>query len=87
MLYNISNGVAADTLVNVDETFAIDKLIVKEMVEKSVAEFIFRKKNQAITFDHKSSARMNDESVPIDPQLLSRRLVITASQSGALQEF
>ena len=65
-------GVAADTLVTIDDASVVGKLIMKDMVGKSEAEYIFIKKTQAVTFHHKSSVRINDVSSQLTLGYFSR---------------
>ena len=85
-LLNIANGISAESNVNVDKAKEVGEHILDEMVGQSVLGFTFRKKNQAVTLDSRSSVKIDDELVQIDPQLLFQRLIITGTQTGELAE-
>ena len=48
-------------------------------------EYTFRRKNQAITMDMKSSIKIDGNTVQIDPQLLFQRLVLAAKATQDLE--
>ena len=50
-----------------------------------VASYIFRKKDQAVTMDTKSTIKIQDEYVHVDPQLLFHRLLTVGTKNGELQ--
>ena len=50
-----------------------------------VASYIFRKKDQAVTMDTKSTIKIQDEYVHVDPQLLFQRLLTVGTKNGELQ--
>ena len=49
------------------------------------AEYVFKKTNQAITLAVKTSVKIDNEVVQIDPQLLFQRLIIAAKETEKLQ--
>lgn len=51
---------------------------------RHVKEYVFKKK--AVTMDSKSTVKLNNEVVHIDPQLLFQRLLIAATQKDMLAE-
>ncbi|KAK7111484.1 hypothetical protein V1264_011106 [Littorina saxatilis] len=78
-LRNICTGVTADTTVNVDTAKAVGGAILQSMVGTSVKDFKFKRKNQAVTMDIQTSAKIEGEIIQVDPQLLFQRLVTAAS--------
>ena len=52
-----------------------------------VASYIFRKKDQAVTMDTKSTIQIQDEYVHVDPQLLFQRLPTVGTKNGELQNI
>jgi len=56
------------------------------MEGESVASYIFRKKDQALTMETNSYIKIQDEHVHADPQLLFQRLVIIGTNNGELQK-
>ena len=55
------------------------------MKGKCVMEYTFRRKNQAITMDMKSSIKIDGNTVQIDPQLLFKRLALAAKATQDLE--
>ena len=84
-LRNIATGVTAPPYVNVHESKSIGKHILASMEGKPVASYIFRKKDQAVTMDTKSTIKIQDEYVHVDPQLLFQRLLTVGTKNGELQ--
>ena len=66
----------AHSTVDVDNAKAVGKGILDGMKGQSVVEYTFRRKNQAITMDIKSSVKIDGNTVQIDPQLLFQRLTL-----------
>ena len=85
-LRNIATGVTAPPSVNVHKSKTIGNRILASMEGESVASYIFRKKDQAVTVETKSSIKIQDEHVHVDPQLLFQRLVIIGTNNGQLQK-
>lgn len=85
-LRNIATGVTAHATVNCDTATHVGNEILKSMTGQKVAEYTFRKKNQAITMDTKSSVKIKDEEVHVDPLLLFQRLVTAGTRCGDLTE-
>ena len=77
-LQNISTGVHAHSTVDVDNAKAVRKVILDDMKGQSVVDYTFRRKNQAITMDIKSSVKIDGNIVQIDPQLLFQPLTLAA---------
>ena len=73
------------TTCNVHESKSIAKHILASMEGNPGASYIFRKKDQAITMDTKSTIKMQDEYVHVDPQLLFQRLLTVGTKNGELQ--
>ena len=74
-LHNIVTGVTADDTVNVDSAHTVGEKILNGMVGKSVAQYTFRKKDQAVTLGDSSAMMTKEGMIQIDPQLLFQRLV------------
>lgn len=70
--------------MNVDRSKEIGKSILKDMDGRHVKEYVIKKK--AVTMDSKSTVKLNNEVVHIDPQLLFQRLLIAATQKDMLAE-
>ena len=68
-LHNISTGVHAHSSIDVDRAKTVGKAILNDMKGQCVMEYMFRRKNQAITIDMKSSIKIEGNTVQIDPQL------------------
>ena len=77
-LRNISNGVTADARVNVDNAEAVGINIINSMKTEKVKDYRFVKASQVVTFDVKSSAKVGDETIKYEPQLLFQRIVTAA---------
>ena len=92
-LRNISTGVTADPTVNADSAKAVGNTILQSMQGSAVKEFKFKKKDQVVTMDVKVCAKVDGESIQVDPQLLFQRLVTAAngqpdeSELSSLFEF
>ena len=84
-LRNIATGVTAPPSVNVYEFKSIGKRILASMEGNPVASYIFRKKDQAVTMDTKSTIKIQDKHVHVDPQLLFQRLVMIGTKNGEPQ--
>ena len=81
-LRNISNGVTVDASVNVDKAEMVGNAILASMSGVYVKDFKFSKKQQAVTMDAKTCAKVDGESFQADAQLLFQRLVTAASERG-----
>ena len=69
-LRSISTGVRAHATVNVDKAEAVGRAILEDMEGKTVNEYVFKRVNQAVTLDCKSSVKVDGDVIQIDPQLL-----------------
>ena len=76
MFYSISTGVHAHVSANPHKARDVGQLILNKMLNKFFGEFHFKKKDQVLTLDHKSSIRIDNEVIQIDPLLLFQRLHI-----------
>ena len=74
-LFNIANGMTVQEIVNVEKAREIGVKIVESMAGKSTEEFTFRKANQAVTLESRSTVKIKGERMNIDPQLLFQRLL------------
>ena len=78
VLCNIANGVNAHPSTNVENAKLIGSEIVKKMEGVKVAEYSFKRKDQAITLATKAAIKVDGESIQVDTQLLFQRLVVAA---------
>ncbi len=79
-LRNIANGMTADKTVNADQAGEIGKKIIDTMEGKNVDHFSFKKADQAVTLGSRTSVKINNETVQVDPQLLFQRLVAVSRE-------
>ena len=84
-LHNISTGVHAPSSFDVDQAKPVRKAIIDDMKGQCVNEYTFRRKNQAVTMDMKSSIKIDGNTVQIDPQLLFQRLALAAKATHDLE--
>ena len=85
-LRNISTGVHAHATVNVDKAEAVGRAILEDMEGKTVDEYVFKRVNQAVTLDCKSSVKVDGDVIEIDPQLLFQRLTLVAKSRDNLED-
>ena len=85
-LRNIATGVTASPSVNVHDSKNVGKRILASMEGKTVAEYTFRKRYQAVTMNVKSTIKVHDEPVHVDPQLLFQRLVTVGTKNDELKD-
>ena len=64
--------------VNVDNTESVGKAILQSVDRKTSAEYTFKRNDQAITLDTKSSIKIGGDEVQVDPQLIFQRLIAAA---------
>ncbi|WAR03769.1 hypothetical protein MAR_010327 [Mya arenaria] len=83
-LCSVSTGVHAHISVNVDKAKTIGNTILARMDGHTIAEYSFKKKDQAITMNTQSSVKIGGEVVQVDPQLLFQRLTVAAKASQDL---
>ncbi|KAK3748685.1 hypothetical protein QZH41_018981, partial [Actinostola sp. cb2023] len=86
VLKNIMTGVNAEESVDVDEARAKGKKILSSMAGESVATYSFKRKEQSVTLAARSSIRIEDDRVHVDPQLLFQRLVIACNTTDDLED-
>ena len=85
-LHAIDTGITASDNVNVDNALQIGNKIIYNMVGKKVTEHSFKRKDQVITLESKSSVNTGSDEVSVDPLLLFQRLVTAGTNSGELSE-
>ena len=68
-LQSIATGVTAESTVNADKAKEVGSKILQSMTGKNVSDFTF-KKDTVVTMDSMSCAKVDDQSLPVDPQLL-----------------
>ena len=79
-LWCIETGVTADSAVNVEQAKEIGSRTLQDMIGKNVKDYSFRKSQQAVTLNEKSSLKVNGEVIAVDPQLLFQRLTAAANR-------
>ena len=84
-LRNIATGVHTHTTVNVITAKNVGTKILQSMDGKTAAEYTFKKKDQVVTFNTKSSVKIDGDEVQVDPQLLFQTLIIVAQTSDELE--
>jgi len=52
------------------------------MTGKNVSDFTFKKKDTVVTMDSKSCAKVDGQSLSVDPQLLFQRLLTVARETS-----
>ena len=60
--------------------------ILDSMVWKSIAQYSFKRKEQAVTLVSSGAVKINNEAIHIDPQLLFQRLVTVGLRNDNLAE-
>jgi len=67
--------------------WALGRKILDGMVDKTVLDHTFQKKNQVVTLDTRSSVKTGKETVLIDPQLLFQHLSMAGSRCDDLTDI
>lgn len=70
----------AESKVNVDQSRDLGQKILDSMAGRNVEDYPFKKADQALTLGSKSSIKIKNESVQVDPQLLFQRLVTVGAR-------
>ena len=78
-LHSIDTVVLASCSVNADKGSQVGKKIVDGLVGHKLQEYVFKKKDQAVTLEAKDEVHTGTETVVIDPMLLFQRLVSTGT--------
>ena len=65
---------------------AVGRAILENMEGKTVNEYVFKRANQAVTLDCKSSVKVDGDVIQIDPQLLFQRLTLVAKSRDNLED-
>ena len=89
-LQSIYSGVLANSKVNVDNAKQVGESILNDMKGRSVGDYKFRHKDQAITLTSGSSIKVHRQQLQVDPVLLFQRLTTLANKhddSKSLFEF
>ena len=79
-LINISNGMHAHATFNVELAIDVGMKILNDMNGRTPANHSFKKKDQAITLAVKSSVKVQDDKLQVDPDLLFQRLASFAAK-------
>ena len=85
-LRSISTGVHACATVNVDQAEAVGRAILEDMEGKTVGEYVFKRANQVVTLNSKSSVKVDGDVIQIDPQLLFQRLTLVVKSRDSLED-
>ena len=86
-LRNIANGVTAPPHVNVHDSKSIAKYILSSMEGNPGDSYILRKKDQTVTMNTKSTIKLQDEYVNVDPQLLFHGLLAVGTNNVFCHEL
>ena len=86
-LRSIATGAVASEGVNADNAKEVCETILNSMKGQSVSNFTFRRKNQDITLDTKTTVKIGEKEIQIDNQLLFQRLVVAGERTGALENL
>ena len=78
-LRNIINGVHGDSSVNVDKAKKVGDKVLSSLIGESPLEYTFKKSGHAVTLATKSSIKIDNGNVQVDPQL-QRRLILASNQ-------
>jgi hypothetical protein len=61
--------------VNVYEASKVGSKILQQINGSKINEFVFKKSNQVVTLSCKSSVKVNEKDINVNPQMLFHRLV------------
>ena len=86
-LRNIMNGVNADSNANADTAKSVGEKIISSMNGKLATDYSFKRSAEAVTMASKSSVKITDDQVQVDPQLLFHRLIIACDNSQIEELF
>ena len=78
-LRNLETGETSEKTVNVDQAHDVGKKIIQQMEGQNVGTYVFKRCNKVPTMDNKSSMKIGDDILQVDPQLLFQRLVAAAN--------
>lgn len=78
-LRNLETGETAEKAVNVDKASEVGTKIINSMAGKQVSSYVFKKNEKVVPMDTKSSVKIGDDVIHVDPQLLFQRLVAAAN--------
>ena len=82
-LLSVVIGVRASSSVNADDDKSVRETILKDMEEKDIDKYVFRRKEKAVTMADKSSMVIDSERVMVDPALIFQRVAAVAGTSGS----
>ena len=74
-LRNITSGVTADLSVNVDKANDVGLKILQKMEGANVAQYTFRRNEQAVTLGAKHGIKVDGENVQVAPELLCQHYI------------
>lgn len=81
------NGVNSDSSVNADAAKSVGEKILSAMNGTFAADYSFKRSAQAVTMASKSSVKIDNDHVQVDPQLLFQRLIIACDNSELEELF
>ncbi len=84
VLRSIATGMTSESSVNVDMSKAVGQKILDGMVGKNVNDYSFKKSEQAVTLSSKTSIKIQDQQVQVDPKLLFQRLLTLGDRADDL---
>ena len=86
-LRSICTGVHTHNTVNVDKAQDVGNAILVSMEGMTAADYTFKRNDQVITLDTKSTVRIDGIAVQIDPQLLFQRLTLAAKAANNIENL
>ena len=82
-LMSIDTGEVASSAVNVDDAKKIGKGILQSMSGSVVADYTFRRKENAVTMKARSTIQVDGEIISVDPLLMFQRLITAVRGLGS----
>jgi hypothetical protein len=86
-LRSIETGMMAEEKVNVDRCEDIGLEIINSLWGQSVSGYSYKRSKQAITLSTRTSIKVDDDQVYVDPQLLFQRLTSVARMLSVLFSY
>ena len=81
------HGVNADSNANGDTARSVREKILSSINRKLATDYSFKRSAQAVTMTSKSSVKITNDQVQVDPQLLFQRLIIACDNSQLEELF
>lgn len=79
-LTNIATCMTSSAAVNAERAKDIGHKILQKLVSMDPFQYTFKKKDQCVTMETKSTMRIRDEDVHIDKQLLFKKLITVGAR-------